>query len=498
MRKRGVTRLIVRACAALGILAGTGALSHNRAQTKPPSFITFLDGQQQGYDIPFLYDGIMPQHIIVHLRINGWSPLPFVLDTGANAPLIIDEATVKQLGLKTFEGVTEGFPGKIKLTEAEIKTLSLVGDGGEVNFELERCLVSDLHAMRDTQGSIRPVGIIGAPMLDAITARFDFQKRRLRVFPKAHPPLKIPGAASLPLTFKNGVYYVTLAPTQGSSATLLVDTGSPTTSLPAAVASKLPTAAKTDSGYVSLDGAVHVVSLLLIKELDLGGIMLDNVSLLSEPDPKWVTLGVAVLSRFRVTFDFRNGFLTLERPTTPPTHSPVHGRTGITLTLDGSLSVASVRRESPGEKAGVRPGDRLLSVDGRPLQGLPHFMAECILGGFKDGEADLVIARGGEERRVKFRRLSRFDAPRGPLAGIEMYRPHDGHFTVNALEPGSPAAKAGLKKGDKIVSLDGQDVAGLKLDRLRQLFNLQELKVAYRRTDGAQPIEVTLKDAEKR
>ncbi|MCJ7668175.1 MAG: PDZ domain-containing protein, partial [Anaerolineae bacterium] len=61
--------------------------------------------------------------------------------------------------------------------------------------------------------------------------------------------------------------------------------------------------------------------------------------------------------------------------------------------------ISSVRRGSPGEKAGLLPGDELLSVNGHQLRDVIDFRFYSA-----EEELQLVIRRGGE---VTTRRLRR-------------------------------------------------------------------------------------------
>jgi C-terminal processing protease CtpA/Prc len=77
-----------------------------------------------------------------------------------------------------------------------------------------------------------------------------------------------------------------------------------------------------------------------------------------------------VLSRYRLTFDFRQGTVTfvpragIDAPFTPD-------RTGMSLTQDdpSAFIVLSVVPGSSSAQAGVRGGDHIVAVDGRSVPG---------------------------------------------------------------------------------------------------------------------------------
>ncbi|MFG3494448.1 S41 family peptidase [Streptomyces sp. NPDC047928] len=65
----------------------------------------------------------------------------------------------------------------------------------------------------------------------------------------------------------------------------------------------------------------------------------------------------------------------------------------------GDVEVARVQRGSPAERAGIRPGDRLRTVDGRAVQGLPVAEVVALLrgddtGGGTDAEAGSAVVLG--------------------------------------------------------------------------------------------------------
>jgi regulator of sigma E protease len=112
---------------------------------------------------------------------------------------------------------------------------------------------------------------------------------------------------------------------------------------------------------------------------------------------------------------------------------------------------------SPAAEAGLKLGDTIVSIDGRPVKDFEDIITDIILGNghSPDGrrEADLVIRRDGAEKSVPlYPQLVGEERVRG--VGIAPAE----DLTVDELLPGFPAATAGVRRGDVIVALDHEPV----------------------------------------
>ena len=141
-------------------------------------------------------------------------------------------------------------------------------------------------------------------------------------------------------------------------------------------------------------------------------------------------------------------------------------------TLEGAL-IASVQPGSPAEKIGLRPGDVIVALNGRPVRTAAELRARLGLTPVGE-EIELRILRGNETRNIK----TRIAAPSAPAAGdgrtlpqlqglkiveiergSELYqRLRGGGLVVAGVEKGSRALQAGFRVGDIIYAVNRQRV----------------------------------------
>lgn len=131
--------------------------------------------------------------------------------------------------------------------------------------------------------------------------------------------------------------------------------------------------------------------------------------------------------------------------------------------------IGYVQPGGPAEKAGLRPGDVVLAVDGKPVR---KFLSgtDSIKWRIVRSEGETIafrIRRDGQEMTIEsgWRKpeLPGWRRPALREVGIGPFRPPGIGFIV----PGSPGARAGLRPGDLITEAAGQPVS--QLDELAEL-----------------------------
>ena len=134
----------------------------------------------------------------------------------------------------------------------------------------------------------------------------------------------------------------------------------------------------------------------------------------------------------------------------------------------GGAVVAQVGTDSPAERAGLRVGDVIVAVDGRPIRdaaGVRNAVGLVRVG----SQVEMEVLRNGQRLKLNARIESpERDALEGQrldarLAGalFAQVGGKDGEpsrVAVAKVEPGSPAGRAGLRRGDIITSLNRRPV----------------------------------------
>lgn len=108
--------------------------------------------------------------------------------------------------------------------------------------------------------------------------------------------------------------------------------------------------------------------------------------------------------------------------------------------------------DSLAQSIGLRDGDKILSVDGKYIEKFDKIPFEVILKDVKTievkrGEQNVVVNVPGDfaGKLIKYKTINFIDN-NYPFEGLD------------SIVPGSAAAKAGLKRGDKIISINDADV----------------------------------------
>ncbi len=128
------------------------------------------------------------------------------------------------------------------------------------------------------------------------------------------------------------------------------------------------------------------------------------------------------------------------------------GDIGVSPGYEPALAAVS-RADSPAWKAGVRTGDLVTSLNGRRVVRREE-IGEALAG--RVGPQGVTTRRAGRERIARIVLPAAVAGPAAAAAaGFEAPE-----FFISSVEKHAPAGEAGLRVGDRLVSIDGKPVSG--------------------------------------
>jgi hypothetical protein len=159
----------------------------------------------------------------------------------------------------------------------------------------------------------------------------------------------------------------------------------------------LPVSPRTFTAVLGIDGVSATAELRRATRFAVARYSHENLMFLPGRDNN---LGLAYLSRYKVTFDFPSGAMYLE-PGTRTRDPDLFDLSGLKLSrsADG-LRVESAEVDRPARGAGIVPGDVITEIDGISTQGITLFASRRMLS--LAGPHVLAVRRGAAEQHVVF------------------------------------------------------------------------------------------------
>ncbi|MGT2516328.1 aspartyl protease family protein (plasmid) [Sphingomonas panni] len=306
---------------------------------------------------------------LVSAQVGGL-PVRAVLDSGSGAS-IMSTALAAKLGLNTGEPrMIYGLSAKASVQLVRNIDVLLARETRRLPF----AVIGDLSAISAAFG--RPIDmLLGTDMFTGSCIALDFGKRRLAVA-KSGTFLAGPGWQSVALgRGSKQELFIRAAVTGQAPVPLMLDLGS-------SAALMLSSAYARDQGLLNgkplstaalggVDG-VKTNDIFTIPNINIEGLNVSNIPTLGMRD--WLgtstvgNIGFPLIAQFDVVFDVTAGFVWF-RPLDPRHRLPMlKDRSGLGLAASPTaLTVVHVAANSPAEKAGWVAGERIVAVNGHPV-----------------------------------------------------------------------------------------------------------------------------------
>jgi hypothetical protein len=405
---------VPRRALALGIVLG--------AAMSPEIARATLPGAGTGFVASFPAEVLLGGGILVQARVNGSGPYTFALDSAGGSGFIVDARLAKTLGFALQgESLSSGAGARrVPVSFSKNVVLDLSG----VVLRPRTAAVIDLASLEPLSGRA-VAGIVGYGLFARYVVKIDYAAHRIDLY--ALDGYRYSGAGtSVLLRTESEHFFVAArlrlpgrAPIDGN---FMVDTGAPMTTIAFCRPfverfGLLPKGREriVDRSFAGLGGETTQI-LGRVTELDLGDLRIRNATVTFAQDEEGTLarrdfdgiIGGEILRRFTVIFDRPRRRLILE-PNVHLLEPYEHNMSGIAVRAEGprgTLAIHSVIAGSPAEEAGLREGDELESIDGRPA---PEFTLDALYEMFKmEGrEYSFRVRRGPAilNLRIRMRRL---------------------------------------------------------------------------------------------
>lgn len=349
---------------------------------------------------------LINNHIYADVSVNGKGPYSFIFDTGGLN--VVTPTLGKSLGLASqgdIQGNGAG-SGHMDFSVTKVSSLSM----GAATIKDQTFIEAPLDSMADVEGIAMP-GMVGFETFRRFVTRIDYGTNRITLI---RPDAFDPKDAGTPVPFEfDGNQIAVKGAYNGIPGSFTVDTGardSLTLTTPFAKAHGLAAGgvdAVTGWGVGGPTRAVVVHG----ETLAIGPCIIDKPITEISTDKAGAdteaslagNIGAGILKRYVVTLDYEHQRIYLKPVSVPVTDLDTFDRSGmwINRSPDG-YAVVDVTKGGPADQAGLKAGDIIVAVDGKPATATPVYAMRQRLRDDAPGTTIAVtVKRGGETKTLR-------------------------------------------------------------------------------------------------
>jgi predicted aspartyl protease len=364
------------------ILFGQNIFAQNKSK------LIFTDSNKTREIVPFK---LINNLIIIQLKINGYGPYHFILDSGFSGSVFIEPEDMSRMQLKNSRDIRIKGLGNgetLKAYESTGNTIEISGIvGNDFDFYVLNRNLLDLSSKL----GIPINGIIGYPAFRDFIVEIKYNKRQLIFFKTGNFSYKgrYKKYITIPLRINQNKPYIVimLRDEDGNEASLktLLDTGASHALWAEEKSLKgLEILYNEEPIFLGsgLNGDVYG-RLGRIFEVNTGPFKLNNV-IISRPDSISISktiginerdgsIGAEILRRYHVVLDYHHQKLSLKK-NNHFNQKFTQNKSGLEVSVSFSAPsryfIYEVRKNSPADIAGLKPGDQIIQINQNPTSGL--------------------------------------------------------------------------------------------------------------------------------
>jgi hypothetical protein len=351
---------------------------------------------------------LINNHIYADVSVDGKGPYQFIFDTGGVN--FVTPTLASSLGLKSEGQLQGGGAGAAHVDFGLTKVNSLQLGSAEVKNQV--FVVVPMEPMAKIEGVGMP-GMVGYETFRRFITRIDYGKGTITlILPSAFNP-KDAGTA-VPINF-NGNTIEATALYDGISGNFTIDTGSRaslTLNSPFVATHHLNKGDKTLDAVTGWGVGGPTRSIAMRGDtLAIGSMTINGPVVELSTDKKGGfaetalagNIGAGILKRFVVTLDYEHRIMYLKPTADRVADLDTFDRAGFWFNVgdNGDFSVVDVTKDAPADQAGLKTGDEIVAIDGKPTASLKLYDVRRMLRDEAPGTTvTFAVKRGGDTKTI--------------------------------------------------------------------------------------------------